>query len=83
MLELAHGNLNQSLVLHAFGPFAGLILALLIASAWMPQAGRESLTRGVARIEAGTGVTHLGIALFFAYWLVRLIAGHGAIGSLA
>lgn len=83
VVAIGRGHFSEALSFHAFGPLAGAAILVLVVSGFLPRAARESLTRFVERFETVTGFSHIMLLLFLAYWLVRMVAGHGSIAALA
>lgn len=82
MVSLSAGSFERALDLHLFGPIAALGLAVLVLAGFLPSRPRQSFTRAIANIEIKTGLSHILLALFLLYWLVRLLTGRGEINAL-
>ena len=80
---LLRGDFEASMRFHAFGPVALLGFLLVAAAAFAPREVGRRLTQTVRRIELVTGLTGVVLLAMIAYWLFRLVAGHGRVESLA
>jgi len=71
--ELASGNWQQALEIHAFAPVAAAIAALMVGASFLPRAHRRSLGRRIERFEQRTWASMLLAGTFLIYWLLRAI----------
>ena len=69
--ELASGNWQQAIKIHAFAPIAAAIVALIVGANLLPAAARRSLGRRIERFERRTGASMLLAGMLLIYWLVR------------
>jgi hypothetical protein len=72
-LALFHGDLKQSIALHAFAPIFLAGLAVVTCSAVVPQRQRERIAIRTESLERYTGITSLLLIGLFLYWLARLL----------
>jgi len=69
------GHWHQAFTQHLFAPVVVLVLALLCAAAISPRRQRDTLCNAVESFERRTGIVYVLVALMFAYWAIRLVAG--------
>jgi hypothetical protein len=72
-VSLFHGDLKQSIALHAFAPIFVAGLAIVTCSAFVPQRQRERIANRTESLERYTGITGLLLIGLLLYWLARLL----------
>jgi hypothetical protein len=70
---LLHGDLKQSIVLHAFAPVFVVTFAIVACSAVVPNRQRERLAFHTESLERSTGITGLLLIGLLLYWLARML----------
>ena len=77
-LFLAHGNLKQAIVTHAFAPLFLIALAIITFCAASPRSYATSIANKTELLERYTGITGLLLIGLILYWLARLLFMPGA-----
>jgi hypothetical protein len=77
-LFLAHGDLKQAIVMHAFAPFFLIALAIITICAASPRSYVISVADRAESLERYTGITGLLLIGLIIYWLARLLFMQGA-----
>lgn len=72
-IEIAHGDWQKALTIHAFAPIAVLALTILLVAIFLPKSVRVRLGNRLEKIERQSGSTVLLLSAFLIYWLVRLL----------
>lgn len=77
-LFLAHGDLRQAVITHAFAPFLLIALAIITFCAASPRAYVTAIANKAESLERYTGITGLLLIGLIVYWLARLLFMQGA-----
>jgi hypothetical protein len=72
-LFLAHGELKQAIVMHAFAPFFLIALTIITVCAASPRSYVMSVANRAESLERYTGFTGLLLIGLIVYWLARLL----------
>jgi len=77
-LFLAHGQLKQAIIAHAFAPFFLIALSIITFCAASPRTYVTSIANKAEALERYTGITGLLLIGLIVYWLARLLFMQGA-----
>lgn len=75
---LAHGELKQAMVMHAFAPFFLIALGIIAICAASPRSYAMSVANRAESLERYTGITGLLLIGLIVYWMARLLLMQGA-----
>lgn len=70
---LLKGNWQQSLKVHAFAPFALIVMVLIVLAAVLPPVYSRQLANACQKLEAKIPIFSYLLITAIAYWLIRLL----------
>ena len=77
-LFLAHGELREAMVMHAFAPLVVIALAIISLCAVSPRPYVQAVADKAEALERYTGITALLLIGLLLYWVARLLFMHEA-----